>query len=515
MRRGQLPPALPSSISRWRAGSLSMERTISRTCHGSGLRRYISPSLPMSTRPKPRGRSFCRQAERDAGSVSVITTTSRVTSASSRSVMYPICSTYRGSAGVSANTTSGRLSQRNSSGATSCALTMSGTSPSDAVSCAAAETAAKARKTRANSGFIRSPARQDIGVLSRNAKPDWPHREKTTRLIRCSGFAGTLRPATGQQGTRAIMDITLHFGAHRTATTSLQRHAQARTAALAAHGLAFWGPPVTRDGLLAGVVPAPGEHPEAARTAHARGRIALRVAQAQQAGATRIVVSDENMLGAPRTCLRRHRLYPGAGARVARLAHAFGGRITGAVLSIRSQDAWWASVLAYSVARGHRLPSPGDLDRLVTAGRQWRDVISDIACALPGADIVILPHERFAACPGARLCAMTGVAAAEREAGTEWRGRGPDLPALRRAVTIRGGDATRLPGGEGRWQPFDAAQAAALKGAYGDDLSWLRAGADGLARLAGETGPTDAETQPCGGQPTRGQDNDIEERHLA
>jgi len=312
------------------------------------------------------------------------------------------------------------------------------------------------------------------------------------------------------------MDITLHFGAHRTATTSLQRHAQARTAALAAHGLAFWGPPVTRDGLLAGVVPAPGEHPAAARAAHARGRIALRVAQAREAGVTRIVVSDENMLGAPRACLRRHRLYPGAGARVARLAHAFGGRITRAVLSVRAQDAWWASVLAYSVARGHRLPSAGDLDRLVTAGRQWRDVIADMACALPGAEIVILPHEQFAAHPAARLAWMTGMADIGGGQGrAEWLGRGPDLRALRRAVARRGGDAARLPGGEGRWHPFGAAQAAALKEAYEDDLFWLRAGADGLARLAGENGPFSAGQQPRDGHPTRGQDDGIDQRHMA
>jgi len=311
------------------------------------------------------------------------------------------------------------------------------------------------------------------------------------------------------------MDIILHLGAHRTATTSLQHYAQARAAALAADGLAVWGPPVTRDGLLAGVLPAPGEHPAAARAAHACGRIALRVAQAREAGVTRLLVSDENMLGAPRTCLRHHRLYPGAGARVARLAHAFGGRITRAVLSIRAQDAWWASVLAYSVARGHRLPSAGDLDRLVTAGRQWRDVIADVACALPGAGILILPHEQFADRPAARLAWMTGTPDTGSEAGTEWRGRAPDLSALRRAVANRGGDAARLPGGRGRWQPFGAAQAAALKEAYEDDLFWLRAGADGLARLAGETGPISAGQQPRDGQATRGQDDDIEERHLA
>ncbi|RXV64258.1 hypothetical protein C6W92_07545 [Roseovarius sp. A46] len=312
------------------------------------------------------------------------------------------------------------------------------------------------------------------------------------------------------------MDIILHLGAHRTATTSLQRHAQAQTAALATHGLAFWGPPVTRDGLLAGVIPAPGDHSDAARAARARGRIALRVARAREAGVTRLVVSDENMIGAPRTCLRRHRLYPGAGERMARLGDAFGGRITRAVLSIRAQDAWWASVLAYAVARGHRLPSAGDLDRLVTGGRQWRDVIADVACALPGVEIVILPHEQFADRPAARLALMTGEAdTGHGHEAAAWLGRAPDLPALRRAVERRGGDAARLPDGIGRWYPFGAAQAAALKEAYDDDLFWLRTGADGLARLAGETGPLNAEIQPRDGHPTRGQDDGIEERHLA
>jgi hypothetical protein len=317
------------------------------------------------------------------------------------------------------------------------------------------------------------------------------------------------------QGGRAIMDIILHLGAHRTATTSLQRYAQACGPALAALGVVVWGPEVTRGGLLSGVIPAPGGHPVAAEAAHARGRIALRVAQAEAGGAAHLVVSDENMIGAPRLCLRRHRLYPGAGERAARLGHAFGGRITRAVLSIRAQDAWWDSVLAYAVARGHRLPSRGDLDRLVTSGRQWREVIADIACALPEAEIVILPHEQFATRPEARLAQMTGGATMPAgRAARIWRGRAPDLDALRRAVAARGGDPARLPEGAGRWHPFSEAQAAALKEAYEDDLLWLRAGADGLARLAEETGPLSAGTQPRDGLPTRGQSDDIDKRHI-
>jgi hypothetical protein len=82
-------------------------------------------------------------------------------------------------------------------------------------------------------------------------------------------------------------------------------------------------------------------------------------------------------------------------------------------------------------------------------------------------------------------------------------------------VAARGGDAGVLPEGAGRWQPFDAYQKQALQEAYADDLFWLSAGADGLARLIEETGPNEAGTQPPDGRTTRGQDNGIEERRLA
>ena len=73
----------------------------------------------------------------------------------------------------------------------------------------------------------------------------------------------------------------------------------------------------------------------------------------------------------------------------------------------------------------------------------------------------------------------------------------------------------RLPDSTGRWRAVSAVQATALKDTYEDDLFWLRAGAEGLVRLAGETGPSSAGQQPRHGHPTRGQDDDIEERNMA
>lgn len=311
------------------------------------------------------------------------------------------------------------------------------------------------------------------------------------------------------------MEIILHLGAHRTATTSFQHYMRANAVTLAARGVGYWGPDVTRDGILTGVIPVPGGESARRQMDRARGRIALRLAQARKAGLRRIVVSDENMIGAARRNLRQGRLYDSAGERMARFAHAFDGRISRVAVSIRGQDAWWSSALAYGVARGHRLPEAGNLDRLVTVNRHWREVIRDIACALPGVDLLVLPHEPHAARPEERLRHMTGLDETPRRAARVWLGRAPDLSALRWAVAARGGDAALLPEGEGRWQPFDRYQKQALQEAYADDLFWLSAGADGLARLIEETGSNEAGLQPPDDRTTRGQENGIEERRLA
>lgn len=314
---------------------------------------------------------------------------------------------------------------------------------------------------------------------------------------------------------RPVMDIILHLGAHRTASTSFQHYMRANAGDLAAQGLGYWGPEVTRDGVLSGVIPASGLASPAQQLDRARRRIALRLEEARKQGMTRVLVSDENMIGATRRNLRRARLYPGVGARMSRFAHAFDGRISRVVLSIRGQDSWWASSLAYGVARGHGVPGGDELDRLVTVNRHWREVIGDLACALPGVDLVVLPHEVHAGRPEARLRAMTGLTEVPRKAARLWLNRCPDLAALRRAVTARGGDTTELPEGEGRWQPFDWAQRLALQEAYADDLFWLSAGADGLARLSEETGPDEAGRHLPAGQTERGHRNGDQERRLA
>jgi len=232
-------------------------------------------------------------------------------------------------------------------------------------------------------------------------------------------------------------------------------------------------------------VPLPGLLPPERQFARAAGRIGLHLDRAAQQGMRQLIVTEENRLGAPRANLRAGTLYPHAGMRIGRYLAAFGGRTGRIALSIRSPDYYWASCMAFALARGHGVPGPEQLARLVAADRSWRDVISDIACAAPGVPILVMTHEAHGAQPEQRLWHMTGGSLlAPMTHARNWLNRAPDLARLRGILRDRGRDPQALPAGEGRWMPFDAGQQARMRESYMDDLFWLRAGADGMAVLA-------------------------------
>ncbi|WP_133176161.1 hypothetical protein [Pelagivirga sediminicola] len=306
------------------------------------------------------------------------------------------------------------------------------------------------------------------------------------------------------------MEITLHLGAHRSASTSFQYYMRKNGTRLMTCGIGMWGPRQLRKGLLDGVVPRPGPVPAGKQFQRARGRIALQLARAEEAGTRHLVVSDENLIGSCRSCLRDMRLYPGIGERMARHGAAFGDQVTRAVLSVRSQDAWWASVVAFAVGRGARVPTADQLAHIAAGMRGWRDVITDLACALPHAELLVLTHESYAALPERRLAAMLGLDAVPQAHAREWLNRAPDLAALRLLLHERGTGSGALPPGDGAWQPFSIAQRAEMREAYADDLFWLRAGAGGLATLIEEPGQDHAGRTSQVHAQTRGQEHDQE-----
>lgn len=276
------------------------------------------------------------------------------------------------------------------------------------------------------------------------------------------------------------LSVILHVGAHRCATTSFQNYLRRNSARLSAQGLGFWGPLRTRGGLLRGVVPRPGQGPRRDPAARAAARVALNLARLEDACLARLLVSDENMLGFMRDNRLQADLYPAAGDRIARHAAVFGDRLRTVVLNLRADDTWWASALGFGLLRGWGLPGRQMLDRVAGAGRGWREVVADIACAAPQARILVLPFERFAGRPEAQLAAIAGIDA-PREHARDRLNPTPRLDRLRHLLPAD--QAAQLPAGNGRWTPFSAAQAAMLRRRYDRDMTWLAGGADGLARL--------------------------------
>jgi len=284
------------------------------------------------------------------------------------------------------------------------------------------------------------------------------------------------------------MDVILHIGAHRTASTSFQAYMRANAPQLQGHGIGFWGPLRTRNGLLTGVIPVAGPVPAARQFDLAAGRIAVNVQKAAQAGLRQIVVSDENIAGAPRELLRAGTLYPDLAPRLGRYLKAFGDSVTRIVFSIRSPELFWSSCLAYGVKRGHRVPGRQRLEQIAAAPRGWQEVIRDIALAAPGVDLMVMTHEELGSLPERRLWQMTDRRVMPPMThAREWLNRSPDLEELRSILETRApGTSALLPRGEGRWMPFPHRAQAALRERYADDLFWLRAGADGLATLVGD-----------------------------
>ncbi|QUJ77065.1 hypothetical protein KDD17_03260 [Sulfitobacter albidus] len=283
------------------------------------------------------------------------------------------------------------------------------------------------------------------------------------------------------------MDILLHTGAHRTGTTSFQHYLRANRDALLADGTALWEPETLRPNMFSGLFQKERMQNGRNLQRRAMGRVKMHATQARRAGAERLVISEENMIGAPRACLRAGVMYPGVGERLARLGTAFEGRIARVVLTIRSQELWWGSVMSYAIGRGHPVPPPERRAQIAAHPRTWRDVITDMACALPGAELIVVPFERVAGQADVLYTALTDRAAPGIGAGV-WLNRAPDLARLHREMDEAGLPREALGAThDGRWTPFTPAEAAMLREAYADDMMWLTAGADGLATLTEET----------------------------
>jgi hypothetical protein len=252
------------------------------------------------------------------------------------------------------------------------------------------------------------------------------------------------------------MDVVLHVGAHRTASTTFQKTLGASGPALAQAGVVYWGPKCTRSGLFDGLIGAPERLDPARRLAGLR-RVARRARRAERAGARILLISEENVLGSMRAAVSGGGFYADAGPRVAAVAEAFGTYRLTIAMAVRAQDAWWRSARAFCAARdGSLAVQDGHFAR---QPRGWRDVIGDIAEWTSPCRIAVWSHEA--------MCHRPEAVAARLDLGEDVRGLG----------TIKNAS------GPARAAACDAETTARLRRRYTDDLDWLRSGAGGLAEF--------------------------------
>ncbi|MFV1465096.1 MULTISPECIES: hypothetical protein [unclassified Phaeobacter] len=308
------------------------------------------------------------------------------------------------------------------------------------------------------------------------------------------------------------MDIMLHIGAHRCATGYFQGFLAHHETALRRDGLAVWGPAQTRDGLFHGIHPGPAPVTGRDLATRARGRLRLRLATEAASGSTRLLISDANMMGSPNDLLQQSQLYGSIGVRMARFDAAFDGQVRDVMLNLRSPERFWTSLLTGMVTNGHPLPSAALLGRIAAHPRSWRDVITDIACAMPNARIRVLPYETYGDRPEVQMALLTGTRLA-RFSCSDRLNRSDGLPTLRHRLSAA--VARDLPRGEGRWTPFSDIQSAALRERYADDLMWLQGGADGLAELMRDPDKHAVGSNPPSYDLTRGTSDDDQNRRLA
>ncbi|MEM1074480.1 MAG: hypothetical protein AAF665_10750 [Pseudomonadota bacterium] len=277
-----------------------------------------------------------------------------------------------------------------------------------------------------------------------------------------------------------MMKIVLHIGAHRTASTSFQAYLRRNARELRARRVGFWGPRRMRP--YRNMLPKASASGPFTSEASAGDHVARQLDLAERRGIELLFLSDAEICGSVQENIRCAALYPNVGPQVEALARMFSGRLSSVVLTPRSLDQYWCSAAAQAVLQGAPVPERDTLSQIARSSRSWRDVIADVAKAMPDATLNVLPFEAFRSQSPAYFAAATGLAA-PRCREPSWLNPSPTLPELRRVLAERDAPATVLPFGMGRWNPFTNEEHAIMREAYADDMMWLSSGADGFATL--------------------------------
>jgi hypothetical protein len=250
------------------------------------------------------------------------------------------------------------------------------------------------------------------------------------------------------------MDIVLHIGAHRTATTTLQVVCEQNAAQLRAEGIAIWTPRNLR--CMAPFRDAPETHlragrmrlpklfqepagwlqqpdagrwgGEAARWAEARAAVADAIGRLAGRGARTLLMSEENMPGRLRDNLTRRRFYPDAALRLQAYAALLPAPPVRIGLGLRDYATYWVSAYLFA-ARRRRLPDFATIAAALAAATGWARLVQTCRETFPDAEICLWRYESAGSRPCEVVDALLGRPAAARRlnAGDWWLNAAPPI----------------------------------------------------------------------------------------
>ena len=203
------------------------------------------------------------------------------------------------------------------------------------------------------------------------------------------------------------MQIALHLGAHKTASTFIQNVLARNAATLRGEGV--------------GIVP----HAELRRNVTAKlGRVGDKRRDAKRHDAERfletvlaqpvrrLILSEENLIGSPHRLEADRALYTAIPRKLCELAPVLAGHDVTVFLSVRALAQFVSAILVECFRTGQYPPAIPDryLEDWLDGTRNWVDVVADIRNVFPAAPILVWNHGDFFRNQQAVFERMTGVA---------------------------------------------------------------------------------------------------------
>lgn len=238
--------------------------------------------------------------------------------------------------------------------------------------------------------------------------------------------------------------ISLHVGAHKTASTHLQKTLRGHGELLSAHGVRYVGPErLRRPGRSLKNRFAMDREPGPAEKAEARRKLAR-----MAGGARRLVISEENLLG--RQFAPGLPVYPEGDLRLNKMVRLCEGIPVNVFLAVRDPADWLGSLYRHALFNGRHVPFDIFAEGTRPEDISWRNLAARLV-RVPGvAQLIVWPMEAYPGNAGQLFRRMT-----------RWKA-GPRITPIASAVNVglSAQAVQEVLAGSGSLPPLELARAA-------------------------------------------------------